>query len=627
MIWRGLFVLAVALCAVAGPALAERERIRDYRSEITVHADGSVTVVETITVVANGDKLKRGIYRDFPTDYEDTHGNRVRVGFQVVDVQRDGAPEPYFTERKDNGVRVYIGSRDVTLRPDHYTYTLAYRTDRQIGFFDDFDELYFNAIGHGWEFAIERAQAVVHLPGGADVLSTTAFTGREGSTGQAYTTSPGANGGTKFSITRPLGAREGMTIVVAWPKGYVAAPNAGDKAGFLLRDNAGLLAGLIGLIVIGAYYLFVWNKVGRDPQTGTIVPLFEPPEGLSPAAMRCIMGMGCDKKAFTAAIVNMAVKGYLTIDEDDDEFTLKRNHSDKAALSPGERKIADKLFTTATTIKLHHTNHRRIQGAIEAFKDYLRAEFTKIHFRLNRGYFIPGVVVSIVALIAVALGSPDPHGAIFMTVWLSAWTGGCTVLVVSAALSWRRGEFIKGAGLSLFSIPFIGGEFVGLGLFVEAASLESGMLLVAIVLVNALFYYLLKAPTFTGRQMRDRIEGFKLFLGVAEKDRLEAFHPPETTPELFEKYLPFALALDVENQWGARFESVLAQAGHHRQYQPGWYSGRRWHDCGIGDLGSSLGGSFSNAISSASKALGSSSGGGSGGFSGGGGGGGGGGGW
>ncbi len=125
--------------------------------------------------------------------------------------------------------------------------------------------------------------------------------------------------------------------------------------------------------------------------------------------------------------------------------------------------------------------------------------------------------------------------------------------------------------------------------------------------------------------MMDRIEGFKLYLAVAEKDRLEAFHPPETTPELFEKYLPFALALDVENQWGERFESVLVQAGRDRQYRPGWYSGHGWRHHGIGGLGSSLGGSFSNAIASSATAPGSTPGGG--GFPGGGGGGGGGGGW
>ncbi|MFP6741605.1 MAG: DUF2207 domain-containing protein, partial [Alphaproteobacteria bacterium] len=457
--------------------------------------------------------------------------------------------------------------------------------------------------------------------------STTAFTGHEGSREGDYTSGPGANGGTVFRVTRPLGAGEGLTIVISWPKGYVAAPSASGKIGYLLRDNAGLLAGLTGLIVISAFYLFAWVKVGRDPDAGTIVPLFEPPEGISPAAMRFIMGMGYDKKAFTAAVVNMAVKGYLTIDEDDGEFTLRRNHRGTSALSAGEAKVAEKLFTTTMTIKLEQSNHKRIAGAIKSLRTYLRAEFEIVHFLRNQVYFAAGAGMSIIALLAVAAGSPDPAGAGFMTVWLSAWTAGCAFLVISAVRSWQRANYIAAVALTLMALPFIGGEVAGVGMFADAASPEAGILLVAIILVNALFYYLLKAPTLAGRRMMDQIEGFKLFLGVAEKDRLEAFYPLETTPELFEKYLPFALALDVENQWGERFESVLAQAGDHRQYRPGWYSGRRWHDRGIGNLGSDLGGSFSNAIASSARAPGSSSGGGGGGFSGGGGGGGGGGGW
>ena len=118
MTCRGLFSLIAAWCLVAGPALAATERIVDYSSEITVQETGAVAVVETITVVATGNKIKRGIYRDFPTDYTDSHGNRIRVGFEVLRVERDGAREPYFTERRGNGVRVYMGSRDVYLTPD-----------------------------------------------------------------------------------------------------------------------------------------------------------------------------------------------------------------------------------------------------------------------------------------------------------------------------------------------------------------------------------------------------------------------------------------------------------------------------------------------------------------------------
>ena len=515
MIRRGLLACMAVLGLAAGPAMAER--ITDHGSKITIHEDGAVTVVETITVAATGDKIKRVIYRDFPTDYEDSHGNRVRVRFEVLEVQRDGVPEPYHTVRRGNEVRVYIGSPDVNRAPDDYVYTLTYRTHRQIGFFDDFDELYFNAVSHGWEFPIERARATVHLPGGAEVLSTNAFTGRQGSKGQDYTSGPGANGGTVFRVTRPLGPREGLTIVIAWPKGYVAAPTLGEQVGHLLSDNAGLLPGLIGLVVIFAYYLLAWFRVGRDPQSGTIVPLFEPPEDLSPAAMRFIMGMGYDKKAFTAAIVNVAVKGYLTIAEDDGEFTLWRNHKDMATLSPGEAQIARWVLSTYNKIRLHHTNHASIENAIVAFKNCLREEFAKVHFQLNWGYFAFGVLVSVFALIAIAAEAPSRFLAGVMMVWLSAWTASCAFIVATAFLSWRHGDYVHAVRMGLFSIAFLAGEFFGLEIVAEAASLASSLLLVAIIVVNVLFYYLLKAPTFTGRRLMDRIEGFKLYLSVAEK--------------------------------------------------------------------------------------------------------------
>ncbi len=220
------FVLA-AHPVITGSARAA-EIIERFDAQIDVAPNGNLTVTETIRVRAEGREIKRGIYRDFPTDYTDSHGNRVRVGFTVVEVMRDGEPEPYFTERRGNGVRVYIGQKDVFLTPDHYTYTLTYRTDRQLGFFDDFDELYFNAIGHGWVFAIERARAIVHLPPGAEVLSTTAYTGRRGESGRDFSTGSGVGGAVVFEATRPLQPGEGLTIVVSWPKGFVAEPTAGE---------------------------------------------------------------------------------------------------------------------------------------------------------------------------------------------------------------------------------------------------------------------------------------------------------------------------------------------------------------------------------------------------------------
>jgi uncharacterized membrane protein len=183
------------------------------------------------------------------------------------------------------------------------------------------------------------------------------------------------------------------------------------------------------------------------------------------------------------------------------------------------------------------------------------------------------------------------------------------------------------AGMTLFALPFFAGEIFGLTMFARAVSLPAIGLFLSALLVNALFYQLLKAPTRLGRRIMDEAEGFRMYLAFAEKDRLDILNPPEKTPELFEKYLPYALALGVENQWNERFAGVLEKAAEDGTYRPGWYHSRSWVSGDVAHLGSSLGGAFSGAISSASTAPGSSSGSSGGGSSGGGGGGGGGGGW
>ena len=171
---------------------------------------------------------------------------------------------------------------------------------------------------------------------------------------------------------------------------------------------------------------------------------------------------------------------------------------------------------------------------------------------------------------------------------------------------------------------------MGLGLFAEATSFGTVVVAGLLVLLNLVFYHLLKAPTRLGRRAMDAIEGFREYLSVAEQDRMNLLNPPDRTPELFERFLPYALALGVEQQWAEQFSNVLAHASSEaasgRHYSPRWYSGRSF-DGGLGNFASTLGGGFSGAVSAASTAPGSSSGSGGGGSSGGGGGGGGGGGW
>jgi len=260
------FSLFLLLLGVTGTLAAkDGERITNFQGDIEVHQDGRITVTEKITVICRGEQIKRGIFRDFPTTYRDRWGNTVRVGFQPLRVERDGSPDSYHLEEIDNGQRLYIGRKDVFLKPGTYTYTITYESSGQVGFFKDFDELYWNATGNRWNFVIERAEAGVELPAGAEVLDTAAYTGRVGDKGQDFTTALNERGRAAFRTTRPLMPGEGLTIAVAWPKGVVNEPSRLERGLSIWRQNRVVACGAIGLLALAGYYIVVWFLVGKDP--------------------------------------------------------------------------------------------------------------------------------------------------------------------------------------------------------------------------------------------------------------------------------------------------------------------------------------------------------------------------
>jgi len=295
-----VLLLSLLLFSFVAPTFAaQSERILGFNSRMQVRQDGSMTVTEEISVVCAGQQIKRGIYRDFPTKYKDRYGNNVKVGFEVLEVLRDGLSESYHFKELSNGKRVYIGKKEVLLKPGIYTYTITYKTDRQLGFFDDFDELYWNVTGNGWEFVIEKVEALVELPPGADILKSAAYTGRFGERGQDFTTDYDQYGNIIFTTTRKLMPKEGLTIAVAWPKGFVSEPTRQEKLSYMLKDSSGLAAASIGLLALTLFYFVAWYQVGKDPPAGTIFPLFSPPKWVSPALARLIMRLGrLDDKLF-----------------------------------------------------------------------------------------------------------------------------------------------------------------------------------------------------------------------------------------------------------------------------------------------------------------------------------------
>jgi uncharacterized membrane protein YgcG len=632
MVW-GVLTFLLSSVAVA----QETERILRFNSHIRIQTDGSMTVTETIAVYAAGQQIKRGIYRDFPTKYKDRSGNTVHVDFEVMSILRNGRPEAFHLKKISNGIRVYMGQKNRMVRSGRHAYTLTYRTDRQLGYFDEFDELYWNVTGNGWSFSIEQVQAVVEPPPDAEVLDVAAYTGPKGARGKNFSVSSDDSGNVHFVTTRPLRPREGLTIAVSWPKGFVPTPGFTDKVDYFLSDNPTTISAVLGMIILMAYYLWVWFKMGRDPAKGPIIPLFSPPKGFTPGAVRFVTRMGFDHKSFASAVVSMAVKGFLNIREKEDKFTLSKTGTNGPLLSIGERMIAKNLFQGSDRITLETASHSKIGKAMLAFKKSLKIDFEKRYFLRNSKWLIPGVVISLVTLVCMVLTAPEVGAGIFMLVWLSIWTGACFGLVLATVKAWKTPppsdlpdgyvKKSKAIGMTVFTLPFVIFEIFGMWAFSSMVSPMAVVVLFLIIAVNFIFYHLMKTPTIYGRRIMDEIEGFKLYLSVAEKQGLAMRNPPEKTPQLFEKFLPYALALDVENQWSEQFADVLDRAGNGNDYFPSWYNGGHWHSIGAGGMANSLGSSFSSAISSSSSPPGSGSGGGGGGSSGGGGGGGGGGGW
>jgi uncharacterized membrane protein YgcG len=631
---RRVIFLLLLLSPLGLRAQQAGERVLSFHSDITVNGDSSTLVRETIAVNATGSRIRHGIYRDFPTSYRDRWGNRVVVDFDVLAVERDGRPESWHMEPQSNGVRVYFGDKNRFVSLGRHEYMFAYLTRRQLGFFSDHDELYWNVTGNGWIFPIDATSARVTLPANVpqDKIELTGYTGRQGAREQALRSAIEPGPQAIFEASRRFSAHEGLTIVVGWPKGFVAEPTSSDRLGYFLHDNRNLLAGLGGALLLLVYYLIIWIRVGRDPQRGVIMPRYEPPAGLSPAGMRYLVKMGFDNKAAAAAMLDMAVKKYVTIGKSDSVYTLTRASGEKIVLTPDERLLAEKLLGSDKSLELSPAHHTRVQSALTALKTSLKTSEEKIYFLTNSRYLMPGVIFSALLIAATVLLAPSQGAMImgaFMSVWLTGWSFGVAMLLLMVTASWKAarsgGAAAKGGAvfLTLFSVPFMVGEVVGIAMLARATGLTTVGLLALVVFLNVLFHHLLKAPTHAGRVLLDQVEGFKMFLGAVDKDRLATLAATEQTPAVFEKYLPYAVALGVEQAWAARFADVLERA----KYSPAWCSDGSWIGMNVGTMAASLGNSMSGAIAASSSSPGSSSGFGGGGSSGGGGGGGGGGGW
>ena len=622
-----------ALLLLAPTAAHADERILRFLSDVQVEKDSSLDVRETIDVRAENIAINHGIYRDFPTRYGNPHGGTMHVGFIFEGATLDGAPVPATAGPFANGIRIKVGDRNKTVYPGEHTYVLHYRTTRQIGRFNGYDELYWNATGNGWIFPIDEAVARIRLPAPATFRQRAVYTGPQGATGTNAQVVDERPGEISFRTTQALGPYEGLTVAVAFPKGVVGEPTASSRIVQWLSEYGPPVVGLLGLLGLGAYYFVAWRRAGRDPRRGTIVPLYSPPDDLTPAGMRYVTKMATDNRTFAAALVDMGVRGHIRLVEEDRGWLsgkhLRLERLQSSTTLPEEEEAAlDCLCRPGDEIMMEQKNHENFSSAQNALGEILKVRYEGKLFKRNLGWAVAGLFLFIaifwLACAAIVLANEGS----------SDWRVG-TVAGILAVTSLLWLAFHQSAAgkclLSLLGFVALSTAYI-LGATVLKDALSSGwglpLILPALslpVVISAFWW--ISAPTSDGRKVLDHIAGFRQYLSITEAERLDRMTAPQDTPELFEKYLPYAIALGVENHWANRFAGVLAAAAAQGRHGFVWYSGSSnpWQN--PGGFAESVGSSLSSTISSASAAPGSSSGSGGGGSSGGGGGGGGGGGW
>jgi hypothetical protein len=570
-----LFTLAliVALLLAALPAAARELVIQQFDETVEVNPNGTIEVTETIEARFTG--AWHGIYRTIPVEYDTPQHLNYSLLLEPLSItDYEGHPLKYEQKREGRYLKFKISVPDAQDRTR--TVIIRYRVLNAIRFFDDHDELYWNVTGDDWDVPIRSVSAKIDLPAGVTGLHAIAFTGVYGSRDRDAQVETNGNL-VEVRTNHSLSYREGLTAVVGWDKGFVQPPSTAMKICLFLRSNWPLFLSVVAFFVM----LWLWWTRGRDPERGSIAVQYEPPDKLTPGECGTLVDNEAAMRDITATLVDLAVKGYLTIEQKDEShllgfthskeyiFHLKRPPTEWSAVRPHELEMLSALFDdgSVTSVKLSELQNH--------FYTHLAAIRSRIFDALMAdGYY---------------LHRPD------------------TV---------RQGYI--GAGIVIGILLFVFGGALGAATGVAHVTWVIAAILTAAVI--CIFGWFMPARTLTGARTLEKVLGFEQFLGRVESDRLERI---VKTPEMFEKFLPYAMALHCEKKWVAAFAGIAMQP-------PQWYSGPYGNGfvpyMFVNDL-NVMSAQAGNVMASAPRSSSGGSGFGGGGFSGGGFGGGGGGGW
>ncbi|MGK2934688.1 MAG: DUF2207 domain-containing protein, partial [Gemmatimonadaceae bacterium] len=543
--WGIGLAVAVLLASVAG-AQERSLRVVKFDAVLEVGADGMLDVTEKLTVEFKGEW--NGVRRELLLRHKTARERRVKLDVDVGEIT-DAAGQPLKVEREREGglliLRIYVpDNRDATRQV-----VIRYRVSNAIRFFyadsdvGELDELYWNVTGSSWEWPITRARARVVLPRNVRPSQVAVYTGAEFS--EAAEADIDTLGNTvTFTTRRELNAYEGMTVGVGWPAGHIASrpSQRAQRTLEIIRWWPATLPFLVFFLAFRA-----WSSRGRDPREGAIAVQYEPVAGLSPAEMGTLVDHRAEMRDITATLVDLAVRGYVRIEEikerkllgllSDTEFHfhLRRPREEWSGLAGHEERYLGALFEGESSVKLSDLQDK-FYKSLPGIRDALYEQLVERGFYKHR---------------------PDSVK--------NNWIGG-GVFLFAAGIG---AAFWAAASSAAWVSP------VALG---AAAIVSSVTLLV--------FARLMPARTVDGARAREAALGFREFLSRVDSDRYKRMI---TSPEMFERFLPYAMAFDVEEKWARAFEDIYREP-------PSWYTGT-----GTGQFHATAFSSRMSALSSAAS--------------------------
>ncbi len=586
-----LWLLPGAVWAVPMPF-----RVQNYDTQVELETDGNILVRERITIDVPTSGTNKGIIRDIPINPRWEERGRQNVELDVLSVSIDGKQCP--TDDLEHNypvLSIYMRDKNTYLRAGEHLLELRYRMSEQIGFFEEGDELTWNAVGEFWDGGVQKASASVLVPPGARILQHQAWLGKRGSKDSPVSMHSAGMGGREaivFEAQRPIKEGEAFTIAVQLPKGIIAEPevvNPEDQWGYTLFYAACLI-----FSAFSAWKL--WDKHGRDPEAGAVIPLFYPPkvpqrlratkadgtprkrrhndfplhgeEYLTPAAVHYVHEGGkLEANGLAALFLSLAQRGDCTLHGNARTGITVEKHANSSP-APEEQAAAEKIPAKLKLNARKSTNSPigRVYSQCRLILDMDYPMVVDWNYLPQLGLLLAMVITIVVAAFCQLGGSLTPYT---MNA-LGETCGGALLLFGSlGGVAATIYNTVKNKELSLDLLVTLGiCGFIGyVGYTILADSESLGIfsplqwgLMIAALLPPLGFLFLMDMPSREQVELKRDVEGLALYIGTAETARFNMLNPPEEDLQLYHRLLPYAVALGLEDAWGKRFTDKLAAA-------------------------------------------------------------------